>query len=123
MEFFRKVSQQGSVSPEKKGRPAAWEEALSSSSGSGSPGAGPCLSRLQFPSVGGAVVFLSSKGLQGRGWNVSWPPSGQEFHGPTTALFPGNCLQGNICCGCQLHICTTQGRRGDGQAQGLAGEG
>ena len=48
---------------------------------------------------------------------------GQGFHMPTAALFPGNCLQGNICCGCQLHIWTAQGRRAMGRPRAWEGKG
>lgn len=37
--------------------------------------------------------------------------------------FPSNCLQGNICCGCQLHICTAQGRRMMGRPRAWEGKG
>lgn len=48
---------------------------------------------------------------------------GQGFHMPTTVLFPGNCLQGNIRCGCQLRIRTAPGRRAMGRPRTWVGKG
>uniref|UniRef100_A0A8C9BTE9 Adenylate kinase isoenzyme 1 n=1 Tax=Phocoena sinus TaxID=42100 RepID=A0A8C9BTE9_PHOSS len=53
--------------------------------------------------------------------------SGQGFHVPTRAPSPppppGNRLQGNVCCGCQLHTGTAQGRQAAGWPRAREGKG
>ena len=120
-DFCPKVTQQAPASLRRDGQ-AVWEEGLGSTSGSGIPGADPCLSRPQFPLSAGAVVLLSSWGQRGRGWNVSSPPSlgkGSVCPPQPSARQPS---PGRRMLWLPAPHSYRPGKAGDGQARGLEGK-